>query len=178
MNMQVSPLATPVWPIPGDVPPLLTIVQDQAETIAAQEVLLHAYQTNLNTAQASPPTTATGNSTGTTSLTLAGVTGSVLLSAAVTGTGVPAATSIVAQQSGTPGGAGVYTTNQVTTLVNAALTITPGGGPVNWPVPQDAPTLSLISQQQTAVLRTQNALLQQYQDLLNTSQTTPPATGP
>jgi hypothetical protein len=176
--LNVSPLAAPVWPIPGDVPPLKTIVQDQAETIAAQEALLHAYQVNLNTAQSSPPTTATGNSSGTTSLTLAGVTGSLLLGATVTGTGVPASTTITAQQSGTSGGAGVYTTSQATTLVNAALTISPGGGPINWPTPQDAPTLSLISQQQTAVLRTQNALLQQYQDLLNTSQTAPPATGP
>jgi hypothetical protein len=176
--LQVSPLATPVWPIPGDVSPLLTIVQDQAETVAAQEVLLHAYQANLNTAQSTSATTATGTSTGTTALTLTNVTGAVLLGAAVTGTGVPTGLSIVAQQSGTSGGAGVYTTNVVTTLANAALTFTPGGGPVNWPVPQDAPTLTLISQQQTAVLRTQNALLQQYQDLLNTSQTTPPPTGP
>jgi hypothetical protein len=176
--LNVSPLATPVWPIPGDVPPLLNIVHDQAATIAAQEVLLHAYQTDLNTAQATPPTTATGTSTGTTSLTLAGVTGSVLLGATITGTGVPASTTITAQQSGTSGGAGVYTTSQVTTLTNVALSITPGSSVSSWPTPQDAPTLSLISQQQTAVLRTQNALLQQYQDLLNTSQTTPPASGP
>jgi hypothetical protein len=176
--LNVSPLATPVWPIPGDVPPLKTIVSDQAATIAAQEVLLHAYQGDLNTAQATPPTTATGTSTGTTSLTLAGVTGAVLLGATITGTGVPASTTIVAQQSGTSGGAGVYTTSQATTLTNVALTIIPGSSVSSWPTPQDAPTLSLISQQQTAVLRTQNALLQQYQDLLNTSQTAPPATGP
>jgi hypothetical protein len=66
----------------------------------------------------------------------------------------------------------------VTTLTNVALSITPGSSVSTWPTPQDAPTLSLISQQQTAVLRTQNALLQQYQDLLNTSQTAPPPTGP
>jgi hypothetical protein len=176
--LQVSPLATPVWPIAGDVPALRTIVQDQAETVASQEVLLHAYQANLNTAQATAATTATGTSTGTTALTLANVSGAVLLGATIAGTGVPTGISITAQQSGTAGGAGVYTTSAVTTLTNVALTITPGGGPVSWPTPQDAPTLTLISQQQTAVLRTQNALLQQYQDLLNTSQTAAPPTGP
>jgi hypothetical protein len=176
--LNVSPLATPVWPIPGDVPPLKTIVNDQMTTIAANEVLLHAYQLDLNSAQSSPVTTATGTSTGTTSLTLAGVTGSVLLGATISGGGVPAATTITAQQSGTPGGAGVYTTSVATTLTNASLMLTPSGQPSSWPPPQDAPTLQLIVQAQTAVIRNQTALLQQYQDLLNTSQTTPPATGP
>jgi hypothetical protein len=36
----------------------------------------------------------------------------------------------------------------------------------------------LIAQDQTAVIRMQNALLQQYQSLLNDSATQPPATGP
>jgi hypothetical protein len=151
----------------------LNIVHDQAATVAAQEVLLHAYQTDLNTAQAPPPATATGTSTGTTALTLASVTGVVLIGSTVTGTGVPAALTITAQQSGTLGGAGVYTTSAVTTLTSAALTITPGGGPSPWPTPRDAPTLSLISQAQVASIRTQSALIQHYQDILNYSQTPP-----
>jgi hypothetical protein len=176
--LNVSPLAAPVWPIPGDVPPLQTIVHDQMTTIAANEVLLHAYQLDLNTAQNSPVTSATGTSTGTTALTLAGVTGSVLLGASISGGGVPVGTTITAQQSGTPGGAGVYTTSVATTLATVSLMLTPSGQPSSWPTPQDAPTLQQIVQAQTAVIRNQTALLQQYQDLLNTSQTTPPPTGP
>jgi hypothetical protein len=71
-----------------------------------------------------PPATATGTSTGTTSLTLASVTHAIVLGATITGTGVPADTEIVSQQSGTAGGAGVYTTNVATTLAGVALTIT------------------------------------------------------
>jgi hypothetical protein len=78
------------------------------------------------------------------------------------------------QQSGTIGGAGVYTTSQATTAANAALTFTPGGGPSTWPTPQDALTLTLIVQQMTALLRTQTAMIQHYQDILNTSQTPSP----
>jgi hypothetical protein len=173
-----SPQAT--WPITGDVADLLTIVQDQAETITAQEALLHAYQSNLNAAQAPAPTTATGSSNATTTLTLSNVVGAVLLGSTITGTGVPTSppVTIVAQLTGNPGAAGTYTTSVVTTLTSVALSFSPGGGASAWPVPQDAITLMLIVQQQTAVLRVQTALLQHYQDLLTTSQTPPPPTGP
>jgi phage tail sheath gpL-like len=67
----------------------------------------------------------TGTSTGTNHLTVGGtVTGTIVNGAAVTGTGVPAGTVVVSQFSGTPGGAGVYVTNQVTTLASVALTFT------------------------------------------------------
>jgi len=177
MNAGVTPMAT--WPIPGDVPDLKVIVHDQAQLIADQAVLIDAYQAVLNNASAVPPATAQGTSTNTTSLTLASVAGGPILNGAViTGTGVPANTNITFQQSGTPGGNGVYTTNQPTTLTNVALTITPGGGVSPWPAATDAPTLMTIQQDQTAMLRTQTALLQNYIDLFNDSNTQPPATGP
>jgi len=65
-----------------------------------------------------------------------------------------------------------------TTLTGVALTFTPGGGAMPWPTPTDSNTLNTIQQQQTAILRSQTALLQQYQDLLNTSLTPAPPTGP
>lgn len=69
--------------------------------------------------------TGTGTSTGTTNLTISGtVTGTIVSGAAVTGTGVPTGTTIRSQTSGTPGGAGVYVTNQLTTLAGVALTFT------------------------------------------------------
>lgn len=71
-----------------------------------------------------PPAHGTGTSTGTTSLTMAAVSGTIMLNAVVTGAGVPAGTTIVGQSSGTSGGAGVYITNQPTTLGGVALTIT------------------------------------------------------
>ena len=174
----LAPTPMSSWPIVGDVAALKTIVQDQAETIAAQEVLLHAYQTNLNTAQAPPPTTAAGSGSGT-ALTVSSVVGMILLGDTITGTGVPTSppTTIVAQQSGTPGLAGVYTTSQPTTA-SATLTFTPGGAVSTWPLPNDPGTLMVIVQEQTAVLRVQTALLQNYQNLLTTSGVTPPATGP
>lgn len=178
--MLQAPTPRTSWPITGDAAALLTIVHDQMATVAAQEVLLHAYQANLNTAQAPPPTTASGTGSGTT-LTVTAVVGKIMLGDIVTGTGISAAppnTTIVGQVSGTAGGNGVYTTSQATTAVNAALSFSPGGAPSHWPVPQDAATLMLIVQQQTAVLRTQAALLQHYQDLLTSSQTPPPPTGP
>jgi hypothetical protein len=70
-------------------------------------------------------TTATGNSTGTTSLTISNVAGgSIYVGSVITGTGVPANTHIVSQTSGTTGGNGVYVTNNATTLTNVALTVT------------------------------------------------------
>ena len=68
-----------------------------------------------------PPTASgTGTSTGTTTLTVTAVTNTIMVGATVAGTGVPAGTTIVSG----PGGAGTYTTNQPTTLTNAALTFT------------------------------------------------------
>ena len=74
--------------------------------------------------------TATGTSTGTTSLTLTGVVGQIGINDTITGTGVPAGLQIVAQQSGTPTGNGVYTTNIVSTLAGVALTFT-GSKPID-----------------------------------------------
>jgi hypothetical protein len=174
--LQPAPFAQ--WPITGDVPDLLVIVRAQMATVADQEALLHAYQQNLNAAQAPAATTAVGTSTGTTALTLASVAGAVLIGATIAGAGVPAGITLIAQQSGAVGGAGVYTTSAVTTLSSVSLTLTPSGGASTWPLPQDAPTLMLLTQQQTAVIRTQTALLQHYQDVLTTSQTPTPPTGP
>jgi hypothetical protein len=176
-----GPVALDVWPIPGDAPNLKTIVQDQATTMTAQAALIDAYQDWLNTEQTPPAATANGTSTGTTSITLSSVAGGPILNGTVvTGTGVPTtpATTVVSQQSGTWGGNGTYTLSAATTLTNVALTFTPGGGPMPWPTPTDSNTLNTIQQQQTSILRSQTALLQQYQDLLNTSLTPAPPTGP
>jgi hypothetical protein len=171
---------TLTWPIAGDEPDLLTIVQAQALTVASQEALIDAYQKVLATAQLPPDAHGTGTATGT-SLVMTAVTGVILEGAVVTGTGIPAAppnTVILEQTAGTEGGNGTYTTSQATTATGAALTFSPGGGPSPWPVPRDPDTLNAIVQAQTAVIRNQTALLQQYQDLLNVSQTAAPPTGP
>ena len=181
----VTPLPFAVWPTPGDAPDLLVIVQDQAITIDAQNALIQAYQSWLNTQQAAPvlrpAAYGNGTSSGTpaTTLTVSGVTGIITIPSRVAGPGiVTVPTNIIAQQSGTTGGNGVYTTDNAMTASSAALTFTPPAQPMTWPTPIDAPTLQTIQQDQTAILRSQTALLQQYQDLLNDSQTTPPVTGP
>jgi hypothetical protein len=72
---------------------------------------------------APPVTTASG--TGTASginLTMTGVAGTIEINATISGTGVPVGTTITAQQSGTTGGNGVYTTSVITTAAAAALT--------------------------------------------------------
>lgn len=46
-----------------------------------------------------------------------------------------------------------------------------------WPVPDDADALMAIVQAQTSVIRTQAALIQHYQDVLNAAQTPPPGSG-
>lgn len=71
------------------------------------------------------PTTAIGTSTGTTALTLASASGPIMFGSVVTGTGVPANTTIVGQTSGLAGKNGVYTTNHATTLAGVTLTLTP-----------------------------------------------------
>lgn len=57
-------------------------------------------------------------------LTASSVTGTILVGSVVSGTGVPAGTTIVSQTSGAIGGAGVYVTSAVTTASAASLTAT------------------------------------------------------
>ena len=72
--------------------------------------------------------TFTATATGT-SLVVTAVTGLISIGDVISGTGVPAGTTIVAQVSGTTGGAGTYTTSVVTTA--AAATVTSFGTTVN-----------------------------------------------
>lgn len=179
---------TPVWPIAGDVPNLEDIIDDQATTMAAQAVLIDAYQGNLNAAQAPVPgTVATGvanaTSGSTTNIVVNSATPTIVNGATVTDATVPpvtpAGTTVLGQISGTVGGNGDYLLSQpvnYTTTMN--LTFTPPPTPSAWPTPTDAPTLELIREQQTSVLRMQSSLIQAYQDLLNYSQTPAPPSGP
>jgi hypothetical protein len=189
-----SPASAPQWPIAGDAPDLLAIAQDQAQTIAAQMALAEAYQAWLNTEQAPPATPASAQGNGTasgvpaTTLTVSGVTGGSIAvpvttiptspGATVFGAGVPAGTQIMSQTSGTAGGNGVYVTNNATTASATPLIFVPPAPHSQWPVPRDAPTLNTIVQDQTALIRTLTALIQQYQQVLNDSQTQSPPTGP
>lgn len=71
----------------------------------------------------SPATfTATGSGT---NLTVSSVAGVITIGDTISGTGIPAGTTIAAQTSGTPGGAGVYTTSVATTASAATVTRTP-----------------------------------------------------
>lgn len=63
----------------------------------------------------------TGNGSGTT-LTTSSVTGLIAAGQALSGSGVPAGTTIVSQLTGTPGGAGTYKTSAATTSSSASLT--------------------------------------------------------
>lgn len=269
---QTSPMpaATPVWPIPGDVPDIEDVIDDQATTIKAQAALIDAYQAVLSSAQ-SAPTGTPANSTGTAGtvgspsnqITVTGTTGTIVTGAIITspvfgiagggppfqvlgqisgtpggdgvylvnysvvftsipltftppalttvgvvgtsaaapnanqltittgappgsitigatvldGSLVPSGTIILGQISGTSGAAGVYLTSNPTSCSNTNLTINTYATS-SWPVPTDAPTLELIREDQTAILRMQSSLIQNYQQLLNDSQTTPPPTGP
>jgi len=166
--------ATTVWPVPANATDMQQIVWAQAKTMAEQHDLIVTYQDWLESKQAIPPATAVGNSTGTTTLTLTTVVGIIAINSVVTGTGVPTGMKIVAQTAGTTGGNGTYITDIVSTIGNASLTFTPGGGNSPWPPITDAPDLLEISQRQNTILRTQNALISQYVDLLNVSSTAPP----
>lgn len=174
--------STAVWPISGDVPDLQQIVWDQMRTIAANAALIAAYQQVLGSAQAIPNATGTGTITGTPTniITMSGVVGTILLGSTITGLpGIPAGSYLIHQNSGTAGGNGQYVmSNQSTADGSSLLTISPGGGNPPWPTATDAPTLMLLTQDQTAIVRMQNSLLQNYQTLLNDSSTAPPATGP
>ena len=72
---------------------------------------------------ASQGATFTGTGAGT-SLTTSAVTGVIHPGDSVTGTGVPALTTIVSQTSGATGGAGVYVTSNATTSAGSSLTST------------------------------------------------------
>ena len=73
---------------------------------------------------------ATFTATGTgVNLVVTAVTGLISVGDTISGTGVPAGTTIIAQQSGTPGGAGTYTTSVATTA--AAATVTSFGVVIN-----------------------------------------------
>ena len=169
--------AAPLWPSASEADELLRSVTAQAATVNQLFWLLADYQNVLDDAQEPPPATATGTGTGT-NLVLTASVGGIAIGATVTGTGVPASppTTIVAQQSGPPGGDGTYTTSAATTAAAAMLTFTPGGGSSEWPTPRDVVTLNAILTAQTAIIRNATALVQQYQDLLNASQT--PVAGP
>jgi hypothetical protein len=170
--------SAPVWPITGDVADLRTIIKDQSDTMRAQEALIDAYQQILNTAQTptaeTDPATGTCTSTGTTSLTVAASFGTIQIGAHVTGNSVPVGTTITAQQTGTVGGDGVYTTNQATTLSSILCVFTPPENISSWPTPTDTGSLMLIVQDQTGIIRAQTGLLGLYQDLLNISETPAP----
>lgn len=167
--------ATALWPIAPDVPDLTSIVQEQAEAIAAQAVLIDRYQGVLNNAQTPLPGSAICTATGTTLAVGTVSNGPLVLGAVISGTGVPAGTTLVSQQSGAPGEAGNYTTSVATTAAANALTFTPGGGPMPWPsTTLDAADLTAVQQSQSAILRQQSALIQGYQDLLNVSATPAP----
>jgi hypothetical protein len=172
---------TSTWPISGDVDELNAIVQAQALTIHDQFMLLHEYQDVLDAAQnLPPPAPATGTGTAAAApngnqLTVSAAVGTIVQGAAITGTGVPAGVTILGQISGTTGGNGVYLTSAATTASGAALSFQAPAPASTWPVPNDAPTLMLIVQDQTTILRQQSAMLQAYQDLLNISATPPPA---
>ena len=74
----------------------------------------------VNNTQMVAGATFTGTGTGT-SLVVTGVTGTILIGDVVIGIGVPTATTIVGQSSGTPGGAGTYVTSNPTTASTASL---------------------------------------------------------
>jgi hypothetical protein len=168
--------------------PALQIVAQSSGPVGGAGVYLTNQPTSLVNAALTlvapgigPTPTGNGTSSGTpaTTLTVSAVTGgSIVIGAVVAGSGVPAGCTIVAQTGGTAGGNGVYTTSVATTASSAALTFTPPPLTSAWPTPNDAPTLNTIMQDQTAILRNQTALIQQYQQLLNDSQTPPPPTGP
>lgn len=89
------------------------------------------YDTSLGSAVALTAFTCasfTGTGSGT-RLTATSVNGQIQVGQTVSGTGVPAGTTIVSQVSGTANGAGVYVTSQATTSSGASLTT--GGAPQN-----------------------------------------------
>jgi hypothetical protein len=98
-----------------------------------QEWTQSAAAANMVAAARGKSATGTGTATGT-SLAVTAVTSAIILGCTVTGTGVPAGTTIVSQQSGPVGGNGSYTTSVATTASAAALTFTPPATSWKWPV--------------------------------------------
>jgi hypothetical protein len=178
-NLHVVPAAAPsplaaTWPDSGDAGSLLLIVQTQTKTIADQEALINRYQSILNQAQGgpTPQPVATGTVTSSgTSIAVSAVANSIVIGAAVSGAGAPPSTLIVTQVTGSPGGVGTYTTNLATSASAAPWSFTPPASLPSWPIPQDADTLMSLVQAQTALARTQAAVIQHYQEVLNISQT-------
>jgi hypothetical protein len=162
------------------IPAGTTIMAQQSGTTGSNGVYTTSQPTTANgtTVAFTPPpsvtvATATGTATGT-SLAVTNVNGSIVIGATVSGAGVPAGVTVVNQMSGTAGAAGTYTTSAATTATAAPLAFAPpppSNATMAWPTPRDAPTLTLVMQNQTAVIRTQTALIQHYQDVLNSSQT-------
>lgn len=74
--------------------------------------------TSTQTTGSGPSLVGTGSGT---NLTVSSVTGLINVGDVLSGTGVPNGTTIVSQLSGTPGGAGVYVTNQPTTSSGVTL---------------------------------------------------------
>lgn len=117
----------------------------------------------------------------TTSLVVTGTIGKIVSGATVNGTGNPTPPTVLGQISGATGGDGTYLLSSPVTLavVSALSFVSPPPSEFSsWPAPQDAPTLDQIVQEQTAIIRTQTALIQHYQDLLNTSGVVAPPSGP
>jgi len=79
-------------------------------------------------------------------LTASAVTGTISAGDIISGTGVPSGTVVVAQLSGTPGGAGTYSTNITTAVASTAMT-TDGSVETQFIVtsPADAGELAKIS---------------------------------
>jgi hypothetical protein len=76
---------------------------------------------NINNTQTVSGATFTGTGAGTT-MTASSVTGTIGIGDTITGTGVPGGTTIVAQLTGTAGGAGTYQTSGTTTSSSNAIT--------------------------------------------------------
>jgi hypothetical protein len=158
------------------VPPGTTILSQSSGTAGGAGTYITDLVTTATAAPLAftppPPALATGTGTATgNQLAVTTVTGTIAIGASVAGAGIPAMTTILAQVSGTAGGAGTYTTSQNTTANAAPLAFTPPAPVSAWPIPRDAPTLMLLVQNQSSVARTQAALISHYQDVLNTSQT-------
>lgn len=92
-----------------------TVYANYADGTVAQSAATNA------TATASMGATFTASGSGT-NLTVSAVTGVLTVGETLSGTGIPAGTTIVSQTSGTTGGAGVYVTSQATTISAATGT--------------------------------------------------------
>lgn len=92
---------------------------DVTAVAAAPGASVTAAMGSTNTAALGSTFTATGSGT---NLTTSSVTGLISVGDEISGTGVPANTTIVSQTSGTPGGAGVYVTSNACTSSGDTVT--------------------------------------------------------